>query len=110
MARQRRTVLAAVDVGSYSVHLLVARVSGRRVEPVHDESAFLGLGRTIDSVGRLGQASAELTATIAAFLIAALSREAVGMTVVGTDPLRRAPDAAEAVACIQAPTGIRGAG
>jgi exopolyphosphatase/guanosine-5'-triphosphate,3'-diphosphate pyrophosphatase len=107
MARRRRTVLAAIDIGSYSVHLLVARVAGRHVEPVHDESAFLGLGRTIDASGELGPARAELTATIAAFLIAAVSRDATAVTVVGTDPLRRAPDAAEAVDEIEAATRLR---
>src|SRR5215470_1443639 len=108
MARgRRRTILAAVDIGSYSVHLLVARVTGRRVESIHDESAFLALGRTIDRDGRLGAARADLTATIAAYKIAALSREAGAMTVVATDPLRRAPDAAEAIVEIEAATGIR---
>jgi exopolyphosphatase / guanosine-5'-triphosphate,3'-diphosphate pyrophosphatase len=106
MARGRRTILAAVDIGSYSVHLLVARVTGRRVEPLHDESAYLGLGRTIDREGRIGSARAELTATLAAFRIAALSRDASAMTIVGTDPLRRAPDAAEAHAEIRAATGL----
>jgi exopolyphosphatase/guanosine-5'-triphosphate,3'-diphosphate pyrophosphatase len=106
MARGRRTILAAVDIGSYSVHLLVARVTGRRVEPLHDESAFLGLGRTIDREGRIGSARAELTATLAAFRIAALARDASAMTIVGTDPLRRAPDAAQAEAEIRAATGL----
>jgi exopolyphosphatase / guanosine-5'-triphosphate,3'-diphosphate pyrophosphatase len=100
-------VLASIDIGSYSVHLLVARVRGRRVEPLHDESVFLGLGRTIDASGELGPARAELTATIASFLIAALSRDASDVTVVGTDPLRRAPDAAEALAEIEAATRLR---
>src|SRR5689334_8932267 len=104
---RRRTILAAVDIGSYSVHLLVGRVAGRRVETLHDESAFLGLGRTIDRDGRLGDARAELTATLAAYKIAALSRDAAAITVVATDPLRRAPDAPEAVVEIEAATGIR---
>jgi len=103
---RRRTIFAAVDIGSYSVHLLVARVVGRRVEPLHDESAFLGLGRTIDRDGRLGEARAELTATLASYKIAALSRDADAITVVATDPLRRAPDAADAVAEIAAATGV----
>jgi exopolyphosphatase / guanosine-5'-triphosphate,3'-diphosphate pyrophosphatase len=106
MARGRRTVLAAVDIGSYSVHLLVARVTGRRVDAIHDESAYLGLGRTIDREGRLGSARAELTATLAAFNIAALARDASAVTVVGTDPMRRAPDAAAARAEILAVTGL----
>src|SRR5690242_14294216 len=108
MARgRRRTILAAVDIGSYSVHLLIARVAGRRVEALHDESAFLGLGRTVDRDGELGAARAELTATLASYKIAALSRDASAITVVATDPLRRAPDAARAVVEIEAATGIR---
>lgn len=107
MARGRRRVLAAVDIGSYSVHLLVARVSGRRVEPIHDDSAFLQLGRTLHDEGRLGSARPELVATLAAFKIAAMSRDATAITVVGTDPLRRAPDAAQANDEIEAATGLR---
>ncbi|HLX34935.1 MAG TPA: hypothetical protein VKR30_06770 [Candidatus Limnocylindrales bacterium] len=110
MARGRgRTILAAIDIGSYSVHLLVGRVRGRRVDVVHDESAFLGLGRTIDRTGLLGPARRDLTATLAAYKIAALSQDASAVTVVGTDPLRRAPDAAEAIQEIEAATGLRAA-
>jgi exopolyphosphatase/pppGpp-phosphohydrolase len=102
----RRTIRAAIDIGSYSVHLLVARLRSRGIEAIHDESAFLGLGRTIDREGRLASALPELTATIAAFKIAALARDAVTVTVVGTDPLRRALDSRAARAQIEAATGL----
>ena len=62
MARKltRPHVIAAVDIGSFSVHLLVAEVRGHLLEARYDESAHLGLGRTIDSTGGIGPARARL--------------------------------------------------
>lgn len=105
-ARQRQRIGAAIDIGSYSVHLLVAGLRGRALEPLHDESAFLGLGRTIDAQGELGLAGAQLVDTLAAFATRARDLGATTLTMVGTDPLRRAPDAAKVVGDIRATTGV----
>ena len=43
-AGEPRTVVAAVDLGSNSVHLLVAAVARHELEALVDESVFLGLG------------------------------------------------------------------
>ena len=58
--RPRTEVAAAVDIGSFSVHLLVAKVRGHLLEGPHDESAHLGLGRAIDETGGLGEARERL--------------------------------------------------
>lgn len=97
---------AAIDIGSYSVHVLVAEVGEDGLVQRHDESAFLGLGRTIDETGRLGEARTALRDTIAGFAAAAAANGAISVSVVGTDPLRRAPDARDAIAEIHAATGI----
>ena len=47
-------IQAAIDVGSTSVHLLVAAIDAHRVIPLLDESAFLGLGDRVARDGRLG--------------------------------------------------------
>ena len=108
MARARRgpLVVAAVDIGSYSVHLLVARVHGRELETVHDESAFLGLGRTVDAEGAIGTATPALMATLAGYVARARELGASAVVVAGTDPLRRAHDAAEARAAITRAAGV----
>jgi exopolyphosphatase/guanosine-5'-triphosphate,3'-diphosphate pyrophosphatase len=95
-----------VDVGSYSVHLLVAEVHTHGLEPLHDESAFLGLGRIVDAEGRLNGARADLVKTLLRYRRQAASLGASSIHVVGTDPLRRATDAPDLVARIRAATGL----
>ena len=104
--RPRAEVAAAVDIGSFSVHLLVATVRGHALEAPYDESAHLNLGRAIFETGGIGEARAGLVETIKGYAMQAWSRGATTITVVGTDPLRRAADAAETMAEIAASTGL----
>jgi len=108
MVRTRRgsPVVAAVDIGSYSVHLLVARIHGRRIETLHDESAFLGLGRAIDDAGRIGTAGDLVVETLERYFLTAQALEAWVMVVVATDPFRRAPDASDLETRIKARLGL----
>jgi exopolyphosphatase/pppGpp-phosphohydrolase len=111
MARERssKRIGAAIDIGSYSVHLLVGEIQGSRVVALHDESAFLALGRTIDAHGALGLAGAQLVDTLASFSARARELGASTVTVVGTDPLRRAADAVKVLADIREATGVEAA-
>jgi exopolyphosphatase / guanosine-5'-triphosphate,3'-diphosphate pyrophosphatase len=91
-------VTAGVDVGANSVHLLVAVVTGRRLEPLVDESVFLGLGDRVDSAGTLGPAKrGELVAALVRYAQTARRLGAERIAFVGTEPMRRAGDAATAV-------------
>src|SRR6185295_4996173 len=104
--RAQAEVAAAVDIGSYSVHLLVAKVRGHLLEPAYDESAYLGLGRAIDETGGLGESRPRLVETISNFAMRAWALGAARITIVGTDPLRRAGDGPEAITEIAASTGL----
>jgi exopolyphosphatase/guanosine-5'-triphosphate,3'-diphosphate pyrophosphatase len=96
------TVGASADLGSNSVHLLVARLDGHRIEILADESAFLGLGSAVADHGYLGNAKrAELTATLARFAAVARSHDAAAITFIGTEPIRRAADAASIAADVK---------
>src|SRR5262245_61125694 len=107
MARPTKpSIAAAVDIGSYSVHLLVAEVDGHELRVVHDESAFLGLGRRLTETGRLGAARSTLRETIEGYVAHGAALGARTITLVGTDPLRRAADRRGAVDDIRAATGI----
>jgi exopolyphosphatase/guanosine-5'-triphosphate,3'-diphosphate pyrophosphatase len=98
---------AGVDIGSYSVHLLVAGVRGHHLEPLADESAFLGLGAAVDATGELGaEARAALVAALVAFVERARLFGAASIAFVATDPLRRARDAAQAIEEVRSGTGV----
>lgn len=103
----RPTVGASVDLGSNSVHLLVAVVEGHRLRPIIDESAFLGLGAAVDERAHLGTpARVELVATLRRYVAMARQVGATTVTLMGTEPVRRAADSARICAEVEAATGV----
>jgi exopolyphosphatase/guanosine-5'-triphosphate,3'-diphosphate pyrophosphatase len=71
----------------------VAVVAGHRLQPLVDESVFLGLGSAIADRGFLGRAArGELTATLVRYADAARRLGATAVTFLGTEPIRRAAD------------------
>jgi exopolyphosphatase/guanosine-5'-triphosphate,3'-diphosphate pyrophosphatase len=93
----RPIVRAAIDCGANSVHVLVAVAAADAATPLLDESIFLGLGKAARH-GSLGTAKiGELVATVERYAGAARRLGAEQVLVVGTDPFRRARDAASAV-------------
>ena len=98
---------AAIDIGSTSVHLLVAAVGEHRVDPLLDESVFLGLGDRVARDGYLGTAArAELVDALAAYVETARALGAENVTLIGTEPLRRAEDGPALVQAVEARTGV----
>jgi exopolyphosphatase/pppGpp-phosphohydrolase len=98
---------AAVDLGSNSVHLLAARIEVHALQPLADESAFLGLGATVDRLGHLGPESrAEVARTLVDYAALARSFDATDITFLGTEPIRRAADAEYLVSEVEAATGV----
>ena len=101
------SVGASVDLGSTSVHLVVARIEGHALEPLADESAFLGLGAAIDDRGYLGAAGREeLAATLARYAGIARDQGADAITFIATEPLRRAADGQRIVAEVERASGV----
>lgn len=88
------TVGASVDLGSNSVHLLVAAIEGHELRPLVDESVFLGLGAAVAERGFLGRtARTELASVLVRYAEIARDHGASEVTFIGTEPLRRAADA-----------------
>ena len=102
-----RRVGAVVDLGSTSVHHLVAAIDAHSLEILVDESTFLGLGAAAEERGALGPAGREeLVDTLAGYAWTARSHGARNITFIGTEPLRRLADAARIVAEVDAGTGV----
>ena len=98
---------AAIDVGANSIHLLVAAVAGHRVEPLLDESVFLGLGDRVARDGKIGpEARRDVVNALASYAATANRLGAKEITIVGTEPIRRAYDATALVAEVEARADI----
>jgi exopolyphosphatase/pppGpp-phosphohydrolase len=94
-------VCAAIDVGSNSVHLLVAAVGDDRLDVLADESVFLGLGALVDATGQIGtQACRRLAVAIHRYVVRATSFGAHFIVCAGTEPMRRASDGPAVAATI----------
>ena len=103
----RPNVGASVDLGSNSVHLLVAEIHGHELQPLVDESVFLGLGAAVDEQAHLGAARrAELVEALLRYATTARQHGASAITFMGTEPIRRAADAARIVVDVEGATGV----
>jgi exopolyphosphatase/guanosine-5'-triphosphate,3'-diphosphate pyrophosphatase len=97
---------SSVDIGSNSVHLVVAGITDDGLLPLLDESVFLGLGNAVHDGAPLGVSGrAGLTAALAGYAAAARGLGAAHVTFLGTEPLRRAPDAGRIVREVEHATG-----
>jgi exopolyphosphatase/guanosine-5'-triphosphate,3'-diphosphate pyrophosphatase len=98
---------AAIDLGSTSVHLLIARPERAGLVAIDDESSFLGLGAALDGPGELGAPGrATLASTVGGYVDRARDVGVAEPIVMGTEPLRRLADATRIVADVSARTGV----
>lgn len=98
---------AAIDVGSNSVHLLVAERVGDELRVLRDESVLLGLWTMVDMEGHLpddGQAA--VIEAITDYVDAAQDDGAGWVTLLGTEPFRRASNRSQVRAAVAAATGL----
>ncbi|MBA3779091.1 MAG: rod shape-determining protein [Chloroflexi bacterium] len=96
---------AAIDVGSNSVHCLVARVVSGRLHPLIDRSDLLGLGDVVDRDQVLPPASVDaLIGSLTAFTGLAAEAGAARLVVLGTEPLRRATNRDAVASAVEAAT------
>ncbi len=103
----RAPVGASVDLGSNSVHLLIAAIEGHELRPLADESVFLGLGAAVDDHAHLGAPHREnLVQALVRYATIAREHGASHITFMGTEPIRRAADAARTLAEIERASGV----
>ena len=81
-------IAAAIDVGSNSLHLLLTELDG---EVLRDESVLLGLGAMVDMEGFVpDDGLATMVEAMTGYVEAAEEEGAESITLLATEPLRRA--------------------
>ena len=82
---------AAIEVGSNSVHLLVAELTDDGLRVLHDESLLLGLGAVVDMEGRIPDEEADgALEVLKDYAATAADEGAEWIVLLATEPLRRA--------------------
>jgi exopolyphosphatase/guanosine-5'-triphosphate,3'-diphosphate pyrophosphatase len=99
--------VAAMDIGSNTVHLLVGYVRDGRIEPVDDASELVGLAEDVYSGGAISPARLENAVEAVARLVArARERGADPILLIATAAVRDAANADELAAAIHERAGI----
>jgi exopolyphosphatase/guanosine-5'-triphosphate,3'-diphosphate pyrophosphatase len=103
----RETTLGVVDIGSNTVHLLVARTNGRHIEPLVDMSEGLRLGSEIDYDGLISSEKVEeLISTLKSFIIASAEAGVERPRLLATHAIRTATNRDEVCKAIWEATGL----
>jgi len=104
---ERLSRLAVVDVGSNTVHLLVAETDGTRLTPLDDESARLRLGADVVQQGRITpQKISETVGVLGQYVARAKQLGARKTLLLGTQAVRAAQNGDELAARIKDTTRL----
>jgi exopolyphosphatase/guanosine-5'-triphosphate,3'-diphosphate pyrophosphatase len=100
--------LAAIDVGTNTVRLLVAELrNASRWTPVHQDQRVTRLGERAGAGGLLGdEAMARTAAAVAEYVERARGLDAARIRIVGTSALRDASNASTFIAAVERQSGV----
>ena len=99
--------LAVIDVGSNTIHLLVADSDGRTVGALADQSARLRLGADVAKGRAITPAKVGLAAaTVSEYVIAAQQHRAQSILLLGTQAVRAATNGRDLAGAIERAAGL----
>jgi exopolyphosphatase/guanosine-5'-triphosphate,3'-diphosphate pyrophosphatase len=99
--------VAVIDVGSYTVRLLVGRHDGQRLEPLREARAAVGLGAEIEREGCISESKLDETARrVRAYSRSARKLGAETIQVIVTAPGRQSANAGELLSTLRDAAGV----
>jgi exopolyphosphatase/pppGpp-phosphohydrolase len=100
-------VRAAIDIGSNTVHLVVARCLPDNLEILVDELELVRIGESVNATGAISPEKRDRTiATLQKYQELATQHAAESVLVVATEAIRQASNSEEFLAAILAATGL----
>lgn len=98
---------AAIDVGSNTVHMLLARMDASQLEPLADQSLLIGLAQDVYASGRIGpRRLAEVADAVASLVQRARTAGAEKILLVATAAVRDAANHHELAAAVRERSGL----
>lgn len=107
MEKRPAPVCAAIDVGSNTIHIVVARCFPSTLEILADELELVRIGESVTASGTISPAKTQAAlATLNAYRALAEQHGAEHILVVATEAIRQASNNAEFIAQVKAETGL----
>jgi exopolyphosphatase/guanosine-5'-triphosphate,3'-diphosphate pyrophosphatase len=104
----REAIVGVVDIGSNTVHLLVARTNGRTLSTIVDVSEGLSLGSDVDYGGTVSDDKlGELIGTLERFKAQATEAGAAELHLLATQAIRMAANRESVCGAVEEATGLR---
>ena len=101
-------VRAAIDVGSNTIHVVVARATAHTLDILADEVEMVRIGESVTASGQISQEKCDLAVSvIAQYRALAEQREAQEIFVVATEAIRQASNSAWFIETVRQRTGLQ---
>ena len=108
MRKQEAPVCAAIDIGSNTIHLVVARCKPDDLEIFEDQVEMVRIGESVTANGEIStQKLQDLLATLRAYKALAKQHKAKRVLVVATEAIRKASNSADFLEQVQRKTGLQ---
>jgi exopolyphosphatase/pppGpp-phosphohydrolase len=107
MEKRAAPVCAAIDVGSNTIHIVVARCFPETLEILADELELVRIGESVTAIGKISQEKGHAALqTLSEYRALAEQHGAEHVFVVATEAIRQASNSAEFIAQVRAETGL----
>ncbi len=107
MSAQNAPVYAAIDVGSNTIHVVVARCTAHDLTILADEVVLVRIGESVTATGEISAQKCEAAiATIQQYQALAKQHGAAKILVVATEAIRKASNNAAFIAAVEEVTGL----
>jgi exopolyphosphatase/pppGpp-phosphohydrolase len=107
MRNEQASICAAIDIGSNTIHVVVARCFPHQLDILADEQELVRIGESVTSTGEISaQKCAEAISTLRKYQELAAQYQAETVLVVATEAIRQAKNGEDFLSALRQATGL----